>query len=233
MKPLLVLSTNRFLFTLVETFKMQKSPKEIFNSYAKQYQDKFMSFDLYHDSFDLFCKLIKSKNASVLEIGCGPGNITKYLLSKRPDFKLLGIDIAPNMIQLARINNPSASFKEMDCKNISEIKLKFDAIICGFTLPYLTKEEASKLIEDASVLLNPNGILYLSTMEDFYSKSKLKSPSSNESIALFTYYHEADYLSEFLQKNNFKILEILRKDYPEQNDDSKDLILIANKLAQP
>jgi len=186
------------------------NPKDIFNEFALQYQDKFMDFDLHNDSFDLFCELIENNNASVLEIGCGPGNITKYILNKRPDIKLLGIDIAPNMIQLAKKNNPSAIFKVMDCKNILDINLKFDAILCGFTLPYLSKQEVLLLIENASVLLKPNGILYLSTMEDSYENSKFLSSSSNKNTGLFTYYHEAGYLSEFLQKNGFNILNILR-----------------------
>lgn len=211
----------------------QSSPKEVFNNFAEQYQDKFMDFDLYHDSFDQFCELIKTKNTSVLEIGCGPGNITKYLLDKRSDFKLLGIDIAPEMIELAKKNNPLASFKIMDCKNIIELKTKFEAIVCGFTLPYLNKEETLKLLDDFSELLQANGILYLSTMEDDYIKSKIIHGSNTKGIGLFTYYHQADYLTENLQQNGFEILHLERKEYPEPKDNSKDLIIIAIKRPQP
>ena len=38
------------------------------------------------------CNLITKDKAKLLEIGCGPGNITKYLLSKRTDFNIFGID---------------------------------------------------------------------------------------------------------------------------------------------
>ncbi len=47
----------------------------------------FMNLDLYNDSYDTFCDQVKIKNATILEIGCGPENITKYLLKKRLDFK--------------------------------------------------------------------------------------------------------------------------------------------------
>ncbi len=53
------------------------------NKVAKIYQDKFMNLGLYNDSYDNFLDLITKANASVLEIGCGPGNITKYLLTKK------------------------------------------------------------------------------------------------------------------------------------------------------
>jgi len=83
-----------------------KETFETWNKLASLYQDKFMDLDLYNDSYDFICKSIAKEKATILEIGCGPGNITKYLLSKRPDFDFYGIDIAHHMSELARINNP-------------------------------------------------------------------------------------------------------------------------------
>ena len=207
-----------------------KSPEEIFNSYAIQYQEKFMDFDLYHDTFNFFLEAVEKKNASILEIGCGPGNITNFLLNKNPNLNVLGIDIASNMIDLAKKNVPSAAFRVLDCKNLNSLNLQFDAVLCGFTLPYLNKEEAKELIKDSSKIITKNGILYLSTMEDDYEKSKIISSSTNKKSGVFTYYHQEDYLSEALLKNGFKILKTFRKDYPEPKDDSNDLIIIAKKL---
>ncbi len=112
---------------------------ETWNKLASLYQDKFMDLELYNESYDAFCNSIAKDNAKILEIGCGPGNITKYLLSKRPNYQIYGIDVAPNMIELARENNPTARFDVMDCRNISEINQDFDGIVCGFCLPYLSE----------------------------------------------------------------------------------------------
>src|ERR1035437_9218531 len=184
----------------------------VFNKLAKQYQDKFMDVNLYGDTFDLFCDSIKTKKPEILELACGPGNITKYLLAKRPDFKILGIDLAPNMIALAKINNPKAKFKVMDCRDIRTINKKYDAIMCGFCLPYLSKDETIKLIGDASSLLKSNGVVYISTMEDDYSKSGLKKGSRGDEI--FMHYHEADYLVHTLKENGLNIIDLQRKIYP-------------------
>ena len=78
------------------------SYQETFNTWNKialLYQDKFMDLDLYNESYDSFCELIPKQQASILEIGCGPGNITQYILTKRPDFIIEGIDVAPNMVK--------------------------------------------------------------------------------------------------------------------------------------
>jgi hypothetical protein len=41
--------------------------------------------------------------------------------------------------------------------------------MCGFGLPYLSKEETENLISGSFALLKPEGVLYVSTMEDDYN----------------------------------------------------------------
>lgn len=203
----------------------------IFNKYAKEYQDKFMDVNLYSDTFDLFCNSIAKDNPEVLEIACGPGNITKYLLQKRPDLKILGTDLSLNMLELAKINNPTAEFQLMDCRDIDKIDKKYSAIMCGFCLPYLSKEETFKFISDASRLLESNGILCLSTMEDDYNKSGFRKGSTGDEI--FMHYHQVDYLTYMLNRNNFKIIDLQRKIYPEgEGVITTDLLIVAQKISE-
>lgn len=205
-----------------------KMAVEVFDTYAKEYQNKFMDVDLYNDSFNLFCQSIPAPHAEVLDIACGPGNITRYLLKKRPDFNILGIDLSPNMLHLAEINNPNAEFLLLDCRNIGQLTKQFDAIMCGFVLPYLSKEETEDLIRNSFALLKPKGVLYVSTMEDEYSKSGLKTSSSG--TQLFMHYHEADTLTPALQKQGFKIIDLQRKVYPAgDGTNTTDLMILAGK----
>jgi ubiquinone/menaquinone biosynthesis C-methylase UbiE len=200
----------------------------IFNKCAALYQDKFMDVSLYHDTFALFCHEIPKKNPTILELACGPGNITKHLLEQRPDFKILGTDLAPKMIALAQDNNPTANFQLLDVKAINTLKKSYDGILCGFGLPYLSKEEAIQLIHDSYTILNEDGIFYLSTMEDDYSQSDWQKGSTGE--AIFMHYHQEDYLVVALKQNGFNILETHRKTYSSADGNPiTDLILIAKK----
>ncbi|MBK1896198.1 class I SAM-dependent DNA methyltransferase [Chryseobacterium paridis] len=185
-------------------------PVEAFDKAAKIYQDKFMDVSSFGNTFDLFCNNIKSNDADILDIACGPGNITKYLLDRKPDYDILGIDLSSKMLELAKINNPTARFELMNCNDISKIEQKFDGIICGFCLPYLAKEEAIQLIADSSGLLKPGGMFYLSTMEDDYSKSGLITSSLGDQVYL--YYHQEDYLTKAFQDNNFEVIKLKRFD---------------------
>jgi ubiquinone/menaquinone biosynthesis C-methylase UbiE len=201
---------------------------DIFDKCATLYQDKFMDVSLYHDTFDLFCREIKKENPAILELACGPGNITKYLLQQRSDFKVLATDLAPNMIALAQENNPTASFQLLDQKSISSLNKTFDGIMCGFGLPYLSKEEAIQLLKDSYTILNNDGVFYLSTMEDDYSKSDWQKGSTGDTI--FMHYHQEDYLVEALKNVGFKIIETQRKVYSAADGNPiTDLILIAKK----
>src|SRR5689334_25209795 len=126
----------------------------VFNKYAEEYQDMFMNVSMYKKALNVFCDLISKENATILDLACGPGNITRYLLSQKPGLIIRGIDLAPNMVLLAQRNNPNAFFEVMDCRSIADLSKKFDAVICAFCLPYLSREETNKLMTDIYYLLN-------------------------------------------------------------------------------
>jgi len=196
------------------------------NKVADLYQTKFMDLDLYDDSYDSFCEKT-APNSKVLEIGCGPGNITKYILDKRPDFDLLAIDVAPNMIDLARQNNPTADFKVMDCREVNCISERFNAIICGFCLPYLSKEDCKKFIKDCSLLLKKDGQFYLSVAEGNYEKSGFQTGSTGDKT--YFYYYQEEFLIEELEKNGFVDIELIKKIYPRGKEEEIHLILMSKK----
>ncbi len=170
-----------------------------------------MGLKLYNDTYDLICNVVIKNKATILEIGCGSGNITRYLLSKRPDFNIFGIDISPNMIELAKINNPKANFAVMDSRNISEIETKYDAIVCGFCLPYLSETDSQKLIFEANYLLNNSGFLYLSFVEGDPNKSGFQAGSTGNRS--YFYYHNLDQLKAQLLQNSFEDLKIFKVEY--------------------
>lgn len=206
-----------------------QSTFNMYNKVAQLYQDKFMDLNLYNDTYDLFCQYIKKQNAPIFEIACGPGNITRYILTKRPDFIIEAIDMAPNMLELAKINNPTAHFQLMDCRDIDTLNSKYDGIICGFCLPYLSKQDCLKLIKDSRALLNADGILYLSAIEGDESLSGYETNSKGEDPIYINYYDE-HFLTTSLIDHHYEILDIVRKPYMIKEDVwSTHLIIIAKR----
>lgn len=205
-----------------------KETFETWNKVASLYQEKFMNLDLYNETYDFICSYSPIKKSQILEIGCGPGNISKYLLSKRPDFEVFGIDIAPNMIELAKRNNPMAHFEIMDCREISKIKTKYDGIICGFCLPYLSFEECKKLIVDTSILLNKNGLIYLSFVEGEENKSGFQISSTGDRT--YFNYHNLEIIKSQLSENSFEELKTFKVLYKKsETQEEIHTILVAAK----
>ena len=205
--------------------------QETFNTWnkvAQLYEDKFMDLDIYNATYNLFLKSLKKENASILEIGCGPGNITKFLLTQNPNLELKGIDISENMIQLARKNNPLAKFKVMDGRAIHQLENTFDGIVCGFCIPYLSKLDCQDLFSNTKKLLHPSGILYLSFVDGNYEESGFLSGSSGDRT--FFYYHSLDFITTELKANNLEILDTLNISYT-KSDREKEVhtIIIAKK----
>lgn len=214
-------------FNTVAMEPKKENVKLIFDTYAQSYQEKFMNVDRYSESLESLSGFLKDKD-SVLDIGCGPGNISRYLLEKHPNLQLLGIDLSPNMIELAGRNNPSANFQVLDCRNIELLSDSFDVIVCGFCLPYLSQKEVRSLIRKVSALLKPFGFFYLSTMESKKYRWQWIGPSEGGSQKLKTYFHTCAYLQELLREQGFTIKMTQRLEPPEKKVVSfTDLIIIS------
>ena len=199
-----------------------------FHKLADRYREKFMDLTLYDESYRNFCELLRPGRARVLDAACGPGNVSRCLLAQRPDLDLLGIDLAPRMVELARAAAPSAQFAVHDCRCLADLKRRFNGIICAFGLPYLSPEEVSGFIEAAAEGLNPDGVLYLSTMLGNSDDSGLEHCSTGDPV--YVYYHSEEHLTRLLERSGFKLVERSLLDSPSAaSKRTTDLILILRK----
>lgn len=201
-----------------------------FDEFAVEYAERFNSIDSYILSINKFCDLIRVDNPRILELACGPGNITRYLKQKFPDSEYIAIDLAKKMIDIAKEQVGGVDFRIMDMKKISTIDTKFDSIMCSFGLPFLSKNDANTLISDCSKLLIRDGVVYISTMEGDELKAGFESTSFSGDSKVYFNYHQQKDLENALFENGFVINEIKRQDYKEPDGSILiDLIIIATK----
>jgi len=181
-----------------------KETHDSWNKVAVLYEQAFMNLGIYQESYDAFCQLLSINGAAILDIGCGPGNITRYLLSVRPDYQILGIDVAPNMVALARKNNPTAVFEERDVRGIGTINQQFHGIVIGFCIPYLSPLDCRKLLVDCSELLTEEGILYLSFVDGSPADSGYQVGSSGD--RMYFNFHKMNDVLMMLQQSGFDVI---------------------------
>lgn len=201
-----------------------------FDEFAEEYASRFDNVSGYLNQLSYFVSQVKTANPAILELACGPGNVTKFLKSHFPESRILAVDLAPKMIEIARKALPGIDFRVMDVRDISSITEKFDAVMCSFCLPFLSKADAARLIADCSVLLNADGVLYLSTMEGDETRAGFETTSfSGNSEIYFNYHRQADLEDEF-ENNGFEIRQAKLQDYIEPDGSATtDMIFIAVK----
>ena len=204
-----------------ETFKT-------WNKIASLYEEKFMDLDLYNHTYDFFFEALRKNNPLLLDAGCGPGNISRYILNRNPCSRILGIDIAPKMVALSKKNNPAADFSVMDLRAIDQLQGRYDGIICGFGLPYLSETDVEKFIFDCHNLIEENGLLYLSFVPGDPRFSGYKTGTEGDRV--FFYFHSAENLRNQFTKTGFQELKCFEIPFKRSETETEiHTVIIAKK----
>jgi trans-aconitate methyltransferase len=181
-----------------------------FDEFAVEYARRFMDINAYSDSIERFCELVGSKEPKILELACGPGNVTRLLKLKFPESQITAVDLAPRMIEIARKLLPDVDFRVMDVRDISSLPEVFDAIMCSFCLPFLSKPDVEKLIANCADRLVIGGVMYISTMEGNEERAGFETTSFSGNAEIYFNYHQQKNLDDAFLKAGFEIRQIKR-----------------------
>ena len=146
------------------------------------------------------------KNASLIDVGCGTGNILKNIKHQTGINDLFGIDISDNYLSLTK--------KVVDCKTLNasildhdmadKVGKKFDYVIVGAILHHLigdtreeSKELANKALKNTLDLLKNGGHLIIfepifspkSSMDRVFNVKKWITKITSKRLSLFGYWN--------------------------------------------
>ncbi|MFV0363746.1 MAG: class I SAM-dependent DNA methyltransferase [Suipraeoptans sp.] len=148
---------------------------EAYSSFARVY-NLFMDNAPY-DEWSIYIKEILKKNGiesgSVLDLGCGTGNMTRRLA--RYGYSMTGIDASAEMLDMAVADGtddePKIMYVMQDMREL-EVPYGFDAVIstCDSVNYVLEPEELLDTFKLVYECLKPGGILYF----DFNTEYKYK-----------------------------------------------------------
>ncbi|CAM5421095.1 class I SAM-dependent DNA methyltransferase [Streptomyces abikoensis] len=101
----------------------------------------------------------------VLDVGCGTGLPTARQLTDA-GHRVVGVDLSPGMLELARDNVPKAEFHLADLADLRDGRLGvFDGAAAFFSLLMLPRAEIPHALRMLHGLLRPGGLLALSMVE--------------------------------------------------------------------
>ena len=105
-----------------------------------------------------------SSGSRALEIGCGPGHITKMMAETGAH--VIGVDIAPSMIAVARDLYPSIEFEVANVDDLPFESNNFDAVIANFLIRHLARPD--RAFREVRRVLKPGGrFVFAEPLEQF------------------------------------------------------------------
>jgi ubiquinone/menaquinone biosynthesis C-methylase UbiE len=149
--------------------------EKIADAYAQHYFSE-MSDTPY---IDIFLNQLPPKG-HVLDIGCGPGQFTQYMMKK--DFEVTGIDYSQEMIKLAKQKVPTGHFQHMDMKHMNFEDETFDGLLAAYSLIHIPSKEIPQTLREFHRVLIPNGLIHIIAQsgepdkiidEPFHTESKM------------------------------------------------------------
>lgn len=113
---------------------------KLYTELAEIYEKMYATFIDYKEEYLFYSRILKKYNKqSVLELGSGTGNLSRYF--DENGFEYLGLDLNKEMIEIAKRKNPSCNFMEGDMRNFKLQHPMESIIITGRSISYLLKNE--------------------------------------------------------------------------------------------
>jgi trans-aconitate 2-methyltransferase len=85
---------------------------------------------------DLLARVPAERPRTVVDLGCGPGNLTTLLAERWPDAAVTGLDSSPEMVTAARAASSSISFEVADLREWSAVA-PVDVLVANAVLQWV------------------------------------------------------------------------------------------------
>lgn len=143
-----------------------------------------------------------SNTLSVLDIGCGFGDLYKFFLKIKPDIKYKGCDLSPQVVEIASSQNKLGSFEVRDISMKPYAEGEFDYILMSGIFNYKINNNIKYLEEtiELAFKFSRKGIIF-NLITDFVD---YKTPE--------LYYYSPEEVFRLCRKLSRSIS--LRHDYP-------------------
>lgn len=187
-----------------EVFPKEIYPGEVFANTADFDVNIRQLLPRYDELLDTIVACIPSESKSILELGCGTGELTLKLLKHYPKANIIALDYSPRMIQFAKEKIAAAGYEnrwqgiQLDfgdwAAGNQEIGNNFDACVSSLAIHHLTDEMKLKLVEKIASTLKSGGAFFngdpvlpesdflAEVYQDFRKKSAMENGISLEEV---------------------------------------------------
>jgi ubiquinone/menaquinone biosynthesis C-methylase UbiE len=185
---------------------------DTYSKHAKAFDAKIGKLNNYNQSYLDFIALATGKR-TILDLACGPANISDFIKKHVPEISICGVDLSPEMLQIAEQKLPTHKFYNSDILDLKIPNQTFDMIICGFGLPYLQPTEIPQLLKEIQKFSHSKTVFYISCMQGNGTKTETTSFTGNDTLDIV--YHTKESILDELKKHNFSLITYNELNYTE------------------
>ena len=172
--------------------------KKTYNAIADFYVEE-ASLDHEDKTYlDSFLKTVSGNK--ILDLGCGPGILSKYLSNLGYD--VTGVDFAEKMISIARRIAPKTNFIVSDITSL-ELDDKFDGIVLAHFLIHFSKEENIQILNKLHTLMNPDASLFIQFSANLTPGIQDEPLDDTGELKMWRYSYDEDSMFELLDSCNY------------------------------
>jgi ubiquinone/menaquinone biosynthesis C-methylase UbiE len=170
--------------------------EKIADIYSKQYFDDLTDVPY----IDKFLEKLPV-DGKILDVGCGPGQFTKYMMDK--GFEVQGIDYSTQMLKIASQKVPSGTFNQMDMRELEFEDEKFDGLLLAYSLIHIPSEDIPRTLKGFYRVLKPQG--YIEIIAQKGEADRIIDEPFMPSEKMFFNFFTKEGLSKFLEEAGFRI----------------------------
>lgn len=192
-----------------------------YNKVAEKYTDQYFSDKTDIPLIDKFLSFLPKK-ATILDVGCGPGQHTNYMIEK--GFNVEGIDLSKEMIRIAKKKVPEGIFSIKDIRNLSFSDNSFDGLLAAYSLIHIPTKELHLTLRGFYRVLKPKGYMLLIVQKG--KSDQIVDEPLKEGEKTFINFFTKKRLSNYLSDVGFSIVDMIEKPSSDP-DDLSDTVIYA------
>ncbi len=175
-------------------------------AYSKRYGN-----ELEYKHFDgmLLRAFAEQCNGKVLDIGCGPGQTTRFLKDLGVE-DILGLDLSPGMIHQATMIHRDLTFQ---VGNMLEMEFKdgeIDHALCFYGIVHFTLEQLSRAFMEINRVLRTEGSLLFSF--HIGNETVHLNEFLEQSVDIDFLLHEKNVIVDLCIKCGFEMVDVIQRD---------------------
>lgn len=155
---------------------------EFFNNVSKSYDPWFQKDIYYLQMLQKIVETLKKYDSStIIELGCGSGNLTLLLAEQFPASSIIAVDVSDELLNIARKKchrNTNVEFVNEDMLSFMANPNESASVVGNLSLHHLTGEEKEMLVRNISKIIGIDNVFVIG---DVFIEAE-NSPEREEAV---------------------------------------------------